>query len=812
MRISINWLKEYIDINQTPEKIGDILTSLGLEAEGMETLEAVKGGLKGVVVGHVQKVWPHPNADRLRITQVDVSGTELLQIVCGAPNVAEGQKVLVAMEGCTLYPTGAEPLTIKKGKIRGELSQGMICAEDELGLGTSHDGIMILDERAPTGSAAADFLKLTSDQIIEIGLTPNRADATNHIGVAKDILAWLRLHYNPQTNLKEIALADVNEIVQSTPEFKIKIDAPNQCPRYAGVIIKNIKIGPSPEWLQSRIISMGHKPVNNVVDITNFILFEMGQPLHAFDLKSLPGGVLVQSAQEGQKFITLDGVERSLLKDDLLICNHEGKALCMAGVLGGLESGVTEHTNSIFLESAHFNPSCIRKTSTKHLIFSQAAKIFEKGSDPNLCITALQRAVLLIEQLTGGKMEGPYFDHYPEPILPAQIKISLQEISSLTGIELDETKLKQIFYALGMEFTDHRDGTFLVEIPTSKPDVKRPADLIEEIARVYGLDHIPVPSKIQISFPKNVKSAYPLRKKTGDWLAANGLNETMTVSLASSALALKTGFWKSEELVYIHNTSNSSLDIMKPSVVFNGLENIQFNQNRQQSDLSFFEFAKEYTIKDGKIKEVPKLSIFLSGFSDSASWLKPNQEVYNYYHLKSLVQGLFEYLGIASSLKTDDLKTDDQGIWEFGQSWGKLAKAGLVSNSMAKLFDHKKPIWYAEINMDALLQKLNTKPSVFKEISKFPSSSRDLAVIIPEQVNYQIIKDLALKNLGKNLSSVQLFDVYRNDEHLGAGNKSYALHFEFSSTESPISSKELDLLMQQCMASLEKECGAQVRK
>ncbi|MBK7233155.1 MAG: phenylalanine--tRNA ligase subunit beta [Saprospiraceae bacterium] len=361
MRISINWLKEYIDINQTPEKIGDILTSLGLEAEGMETLEAVKGGLKGVVVGHVQKVWPHPNADRLRITQVDVSGTELLQIVCGAPNVAEGQKVLVAMEGCTLYPTGAEPLTIKKGKIRGELSQGMICAEDELGLGTSHDGIMILDEMAPTGSAAADFLKLTSDQIIEIGLTPNRADATNHIGVAKDILAWLRLHDNPQTNLKEIALADVSEIVQSTPEFKIKIDAPNHCPRYAGVIIKNIKIGPSPEWLQSRIISMGHKPVNNVVDITNFILFEMGQPLHAFDLNSLPGGVLVQSAQEGQKFITLDGVERSLLKEDLLICDHEGKALCMAGVLGGLESGVTEHTNSIFLESAHFNPSCIRK-------------------------------------------------------------------------------------------------------------------------------------------------------------------------------------------------------------------------------------------------------------------------------------------------------------------------------------------------------------------------------------------------------------------------------------------------------------------
>ncbi|MBK9271566.1 MAG: phenylalanine--tRNA ligase subunit beta [Saprospiraceae bacterium] len=812
MRVSIDWLKQYLKFDESPEEICDILTSLGLEAEGMEKMESVKGGLEGVVVGQVLQVWPHPNADRLKLTRVDIGATEILQIVCGAANVAEGQKVLVAKEGSTIHPISGEPLTIKKGKIRGEFSEGMICAEDELGLGKSHEGIMVLEDDAPVGQAAALFLKLESDQIIEIGLTPNRADATHHLGVARDILAWLRVHRTPNASLVLPPLAPIHQISQGSKEFKIEVEDFEKCPRYSGVIINNIKVAPSPKWLQQRITSMGHKPVNNIVDITNFILFEMGQPLHAFDLKHLAKGVRIKQAEKDAKFVTLDGMERKLDSEDLMICNLEGKSLCMAGVLGGLDSGVNEDTVSIFLESAHFNPSSIRKTSTRHLIFSQAAKIFEKGSDPNLCLTALQRAVYLIQDIAGGKIEGDYFDRYPNPVLPVKIHLSLEEISSLTGIALDESTLKQIFLALEMDFTDHRDGNFTVEIPSSKPDVKRPADLIEEICRVYGLDHIPVLPKIQISFPKKIKSSYSLRKKMADWLTANGFHETMTISHASSALALKSEVWKDDELVYIHNTSNTSLNIMKPSVLLCGLENIAFNQNRQQADLAIFEFAREYRINEGKIHESSKLGIWWTGQMQAAHWLKPKPEGYHFYDLKSTVEGLLYHFGVLHQVKPEDPGMMEGGIWEYGQKWGKVAIGGLVSTRFTKMYDIKKSVWFAQFNLDRLEQLFQKSPIPFKEISKFPSSSRDLAVVIPEELSYQKIKDLAIRKLGKTLISIELFDVYRNSELLGAGKKSYALHFEFSSSEGPLSAKYLDQLMQNCIEEMESEFGALVRK
>lgn len=633
MRISLNWLKDFLDLDKTPEQIADILTSLGLEVEGMETQEQVAGGLKSVVVGEVLEVWQHPNADRLRLTRVHVGNETILQIVCGAPNVATGQKVLVALEGSELHPTAGEPIKIKKGKIRGEESMGMICAEDELGIGQSHEGILILDTIAVPGTQAADYLNLESDTIFEIGLTPNRADATNHLGVARDLLAWIRVHENPAAQLKSVEDPKDSDKLRETHiiYLDVQIERPDLCPRYSGVCLQNLKIGPSPEWLQKRILAMDLKPINNVVDITNFVMFDMGQPLHAFDLQKIGKGIKVKTLPSGTPFQTLDGVDRKLRSEDLMICDFDSKPLCIAGVLGGAESGISESTTSLFLESAHFNASSIRKTSTAHLIRSQAARCFEKGSDPNITLQALHRAVNLMMEYCGAEVTSEWLDLYPDPVLPVQVSLSLEQVKSLSGLDLNDDTLKKVLFALDMELMDQRDGNYQISVPTNKPDVTRRADVTEEITRVYGFDNIPVPDNIRISFPQQVSSLFALKKQLGDWLSARGLTEIMNISLGNSQICLKSGLWKEEELVFINNTSNVSLDIMKPATVLNGLESIQFNQNRQQSDLALFEFAKDYLRQGEKFKEVQKLGIWLTGAEAEAHWSKPKPDQVGFF-------------------------------------------------------------------------------------------------------------------------------------------------------------------------------------
>lgn len=814
MRISLNWLKDFLDLDKTPEQIADILTSLGLEVEGMETQEQVAGGLKSVVVGEVLEVWQHPNADRLRLTRVHVGNETILQIVCGAPNVATGQKVLVALEGSELHPTAGEPIKIKKGKIRGEESMGMICAEDELGIGQSHDGILILDTTAVPGTQAADYLNLESDTIFEIGLTPNRADATNHLGVARDLLAWIRVHENPAAQLKSVENPKDSDKSPSHPvSLDVQIERPDLCPRYSGVCLRNLKIGPSPEWLQKRILAMDLKPINNVVDITNFVMFDMGQPLHAFDLQKIGKGIKVKTLPSGTPFQTLDGVDRKLRSEDLMICDFDSKPLCIAGVLGGAESGISEATTSLFLESAHFNASSIRKTSTAHLIRSQAARCFEKGSDPNITIQALHRAVNLMKEYCGAEVTSEWLDLYPDPVLPVQVSLSLEQVKSLSGLDLNDDTLKRVLFALDMELMDQRDGNYQISVPTNKPDVNRKADVTEEITRVYGFDNIPVPDNIRISFPQQVSSLFALKKQLGDWLGARGLTEIMNISLGNSQLCLKSGLWKEEELVYVNNTSNVSLDIMKPATVLNGLESIQFNQNRQQSDLALFEFAKDYLRQGEKFKEVQKLGIWLTGAEAEAHWSKPKPDQVGFFTVKSLLDGILASNGMVGLEQNEcpaELFYDYQYVWSKQKK--QLASAGLVTRALTSLYEIKKPVFYAEIDLALFQKSMHSQKIRYQEVSKFPSSRRDLAVVLEESVPFSSLQEIAFSKAGKNLKELSLFDIYRSEEQLGSGKKSYALSLLFESQDRSLSSQELDIQMDKIIKAYEKELGALIRR
>lgn len=801
-------------MGKNPEQIADILTSLGLEVEGMETQEQVAGGLKSVVVGEVLEVWQHPNADRLRLTRVDVGNETILQIVCGAPNVAAGQKVMVALEGAELHPTAGEPIKIKKGKIRGEESMGMICAEDELGIGQSHDGILILDTTAVPGTQAADYLNLESDTIFEIGLTPNRADATNHLGVARDLLAWIRVHENPAAQLKSVE--DQKDSVKSASHsvaLDVQIERPDLCPRYSGVCLQNLKIGPSPEWLQKRILAMDLKPINNVVDITNFVMFDMGQPLHAFDLLKIGKGIKVKTLPSGTPFQTLDGVDRKLRAEDLMICDFDSKPLCIAGVLGGAESGISEATTSLFLESAHFNASSIRKTSTAHLIRSQAARCFEKGSDPNITLQALHRAVNLMMEYCGAEVTSEWLDLYPDPVLPVQVSLSLEQVKSLSGLDLNDDNLKRVLFALDMELMDLRDGNYQISVPTNKPDVTRRADVTEEITRVYGFDNIPVPDNIRISFPQQVSSLFALKKQLGDWLSARGLTEIMNISLGNSQICLKSGLWKEEELVFINNTSNVSLDIMKPATVLNGLESIQFNQNRQQSDLALFEFAKDYLRQGEKFKEVQKLGIWLTGAEAEAHWSKPKPDQVVFFSVKSLIDGILGSNGMVGLEQNEcpaELFYDYQYVWSKQKK--QLASAGLVSRTLTSLYEIKKPVFYAEIDLALFQKSMQSQKIRYQEISKFPSSRRDLAVVLEESVPFSSLQEIAFSKAGKNLRELSLFDIYRSEDQLGLGKKSYALSLLFESQDRSLSSQELDIQMDKIIKAYEKELGALIRR
>lgn len=813
MKVSLNWLKDYLAINLSPTEIGEVLTSIGLEVEGIEKIERIPGGLEGVVVGWVKTCERHPNADRLSVTTVEIGKDNLLHIVCGAPNVAVGQKVLVATEGTTLHPTKGEPLTIKKGKIRGEASEGMICAEDELGLGESHAGILILPPDTPVGKPAREVFDLPEDYVIEIGLTPNRSDATCHIGVAKDLMAALKINHEQSGSVK---LPDVSEFKVASNDLPVQVEVRNTaaCPRYAGVTIKGVTIKESPAWLQDRLKAIGVRPISNIVDITNFILHELGQPLHAFDLDAITGRkIIVQTLPKGSKFLALDEQERELLDTDLMICDGEEKGMCIGGVFGGLHSGVKPSTTNIFLESAHFNPKYIRRSSMHHNLRTDAAKVFEKGSDPNISLYALKRAAMLITELAGGTIASEVIDVYPNPIEPALIKLNYKDINQIIGTDIPKDKVHAILEALEMDMVEQTRASFTVKVPTNKSDVLRPIDVVEEILRIYGLNQVELTGKLNMSLMYGTRPSKPdIRNTIGDFLAANGFQEIMCLSLSQSNYYTELLPIPTTELVFIHNTSNVHLDIMRPTMLFSALETVVHNQNRQQTDLSLFELGKTYKRTDSEFEEAEHLTLILTGKRWAENWLLKEEKEVDYFTLKGFVVNTLKRIGITSYQESSVQEPAFSFAVKYHLGNNDLVTFGKVASKLTKAMDIRHAVYYADFNLEYLLKLVKENKVSAKEPSKYPSSRRDLALVVAKSVKFQDIAAIVRKTDKVLLKSVNLFDVYENESQLGADKKSYAISMLFEDTEKTLKDQDIEKIMDKIIQQCEKQLGAIIRR
>ncbi len=814
MKVSLNWLKDYLDIELPAEEIGELLTDIGLEVEGVEEIESIQGGLEGVVVGLVEECGKHPNADRLSLTKVDIGTGEKLQIICGAPNVAAGQKVMVATTGTTLYPLGGEPLTLKKGKIRGEVSEGMICSEDELGLGDDHSGIVVLPADTPVGTTARAYFQIEKDIVYEIGLTPNRSDATNHLGVARDLAARLRINHG---HSGELSLPDVSgfEIDNHALPIQVQVENYEACPRYSGLTIKGVTVGESPEWLRKRLRAIGVRPINNIVDITNFVLHELGQPLHAFDYDKITGKeVIVRTLPAGSSFTTLDEVDRSLRQEDLMICDGQSKGMCIGGVFGGIGTGVTPATSNIFLESAHFNAKWIRRTSMHHNLRTDAAKVFEKGSDPNITVYALKRAAMLIRELGGGQIASEIIDIYPQPIRPARVTVAYANVNRLIGVELPKSMIKMILEALHMPILEENDGTFTVAVPTNKTDVTREADVIEEILRIYGFNNIPIPAKITTTM---AVSEYPdpneVRNKIGDLLAAGGFNEMMAVSLSESRYYKDLpGMVAPGELVFLNNTSNVHLDIMRPTMLFSGLEAVLHNQNRQQTFIRLFEFGNTYRHQDGGLAELAHLSLIMAGERWEESWIEKADRQIDYFTLKAFVHQVLSRLGISGYQET--AFKDDTFSYAIRYHRGQqvLVEFGKIAPAITKMMDIRGEVYFADFQWANLLRPLRKQRISVEELNKYPSVRRDLALVIENSVKFNDIVAIARKVGKKLIKNINLFDVYENEEQLGKGKKSYAVSFIFENPEKTLKDKEVDKVVKQLITEYESKLGAHIRR
>lgn len=816
MNVSLSWLRQYIDTKDlSPETIGDILTSTGLEVEGMEEVETIPGGLRGLVVGEVKECGKHPGADRLSLTKVDVGGDELISIVCGAPNVAAGQKVVVATVGAELHPVEGDPFTIKKGKIRGEVSEGMICAEDEIGLGHSHDGIIVLPADATVGQLARDYYGVETDYVYEIGLTPNRSDATNHLGVAYDLAAALRVNHQHEGKVQSPSV-DAFTVANTSLQIPVEVRNTEACPRYSGVTISNLTIKESPDWLKARLNAVGVRPINNVVDITNFVLHELGQPLHAFDLDEVKGKkIIVETLPAKTKFHSLDEIERELHGEDLMICDGEGSPMCIGGVFGGITSGVKDSTTTIFLESAHFDPEFIRRTSMRHNLRTDAAKVYEKGSDPNITVFALKRAALLLEELAGGVVSSEIIDIYPETKAPARIKVRYQRVNELIGVDIPADKVHGILEAMGMAILESDDKAFTVEVPTNKSDVLREVDMIEEILRIYGFNNVPIPSKVTTSMAiAPSPSPSEIRNKIGDLLAAQGFNEMMALSLSESRYyKAEETLVPAEELVYINNTSNVHLDIMRPHMVYSGLEAILRNQNRQESDLRLFEFGRTYCKEDEGFEEINRLTLFMTGRHQPESWLADDQAMVSYYGLKAYVDSILNRLGVQGFQQEE---VSEKGVIVYGTRYFRgpkeLVRFGRLQGSLLKGMDIKGEVFYADFNWDHVFKALPKKRVQFTGLNKYPSMRRDLAVVVDQAVKFSDIAAIAGKTAKKLLRETNLFDLYINEDQLGAGKKSYAVSFIFEDPSRTLKVKEIDKVMGKIIATCETKLGAQIRR
>jgi phenylalanyl-tRNA synthetase beta chain len=822
MTISLNWLKEYVEVDLPATQVAEILTSLGLEVEGLEARETIKGGLEGVVVGHILDTWKHPNADKLTLTKVKVGNGEPLQIVCGAPNVAAGQKVLVALAGTTLYPLAGDPIKLKKGNIRGEASEGMICAEDELGLGHDHSGIMVLPPETPVGMAAKDYLKIETDNIIEIGLTPNRSDATSHVGVARDLAAAMKIQRGHSGAVK---LPDLSSFKHTTTPCPVEVIVENTeaCPRYTGLCIEGVTVGESPGWLKNRLQAIGQRPINNIVDITNFVLHELGQPLHAFDMDEISGKkIVVKTLPEGTKYISLDGVERSLSAEDLMICDGDSNGMCIGGVFGGLNSGVKDHTKNIFLESAYFHPRWIRRSSTRHDLRTDAARTFEKGVDPNGSLFALKRAAQMMVEIAGGKITSGVVDIYPQPIDNKEVKVTYEYLHRLIGEAIPVEKIKEILLALNMRIVEETSRSITVSVPTNKPDVTRPADVAEEVLRIYGLDNVPVPAHIKSSM---VKSERPdpndIRNAVGDLLASCGFNETMALSLSQSTYYKDILPSAAADLVFVNNTSNVQLDVMRPTMLFSGLEAVAHNQNRQKTDLKLFEFGKTYHQQEiaAEEKDVRKrfaeqqhLALFLTGQREPESWRNQSKAAADFFSLKSFVDKILTRLGM-SGFQDTAVKDD---VFAYGLKYHRgpqtLVTFGKIQPAVSKKMGIRSEVFYADFDWGMLLQAQKKQTITFAELNKFPTVRRDLALVIGNSVKFSDIAALARKAGKKLLKEVNLFDVFEDETKLGEGKKSYAVSFIFENPTRTLQDKEVDELMGQLIEVYESKLEAVVRR
>ena len=800
MKISFNWLKEYIDTDKSAQEVADILTNIGLEVEGIEHYQSIKGGLEGLVIGQVISKTKHPNADRLSLTTVHIGNGNDLSIVCGAPNVEANQKVVVAPVGCTLHHINGESFEIKKSKIRGELSEGMICAEDEIGMGTDHDGIIVLEEKAEVGKLLKEYYSITEDIVFEIGLTPNRADATSHIGVARDLAVAIKSKVN----------------IPSVEDFKgsgacpIEIEVANNdlCPRYVGLYIKDVKVSESPDWLKGKLNSIGLKPINNIVDITNFVLYETGQPLHAFDAANITGNkVIIKTLPKNTKFNSLDEVERELSDEDLMICNDK-EGMCIAGVLGGIDSGITDKTTSIFLESAYFNPATIRKTSKRHGLQTDASFRFERGADPNITVYAAKRAALLIQEISGGTI-SEIIDVYPTPIENFTVEFSLDQLSKISGEEINKQFVITTLKNLDIEIIKDSNNKLTLSVPPKKVDVQREIDIIEEILRIYGYNNIKIPAKLNTSIsyaerPDNLK----VKNTISNFLVANGFYETISSSLTNPIYSEQLG--NPDEAVKVLNPLSKELDTLRQSMLYSGLESIRHNINRQANDLKFFEFGKSYNKQKNHFIETPHLALFTTGKKHKINIHSKNIDGKIYY-LKACVKNILDCLGLNYHESYTGKYTLLNQYIEYQNSENKiLAIIGQVEKKALQVFDIDQEVFYGELDWQLLMQELKNKSIEYAPVPKFPAVRRDLALLIDKDIPFADIKKIAINIDNEIIKSVDLFDIYEGKQ-IPEGKKSYAISIVLQNNNKTLTDAEVDQVIDKLVKRYSKEINAEIR-
>lgn len=821
MNVSYNWLKDYLKFDLSPQEVSKALTSIGLETDGVEEVQTVKGGLEGLVIGEVLTCVDHPDSDHLHITTVNVGEAEPLQIVCGAPNVAAGQKVVVALVGTTLYD-GEESFKIKKSKIRGQESFGMICAEDEIGLGGSHAGIIVLPSEAVVGTLAKDYYNIKSDYLFEVDITPNRVDGASHYGVARDLAAFLT--QNKYENSLSKPSVESFKIDDENGGIGVRVENSELCPRYAGVTIEGVEVKESPDWLKNKLQTIRLRPINNIVDITNFVLHEFGHPLHAFDVAMIDGGeVVVKTLPEGSAFTTLDGQELKLSEKDLMICNDK-EGMCIAGVFGGLKSGVTDKTTSVFLECAYFNPMSVRKTARRHGLSTDSSFRFERGCDPNDTIYVLKRAALLIQELAGGKIVGQIKDIYPNTIENAKVELQYTRVNNLIGKEIPKDTVKSILKSLEVEILSEVDDTLVISIPTYRVDVQRDVDVIEDILRIYGYNNIEIGDSLNsnLSYQTPTDKSNDLQNIISEQLTGVGFYEIMNNSLTKQSYYTDNNIYPEASCVKLINALGNDLSVMRQTLLYGGLESIAYNRNRKNSDLKLYELGNCYFYDESKrvegeaLKEYSEeyhLGLWLTGNTFSGSWATADQKT-SVYELKAHVENVLMRLGLPQTRYEYEQYSDD--IFEAGlkiktKGSGKsLGIMGILRKKLLKNFDINSDVFFAELNWGQLIKETKKHAVLFSEISKYPSVERDFALLIDKSVLFDDIERVARKAERKLLTQISLFDVYEGDK-LPEGKKSYAVKFILQDSEKTLTDKQIDSVMQKIQQSLEKELGAQLR-